>query len=89
VGYGLLVVPQNKEEDEDDAGHASRSSGLLQVEASQAKVSESGLKTSGGVARMVLVALLRWLHRVEAEDGRVDAMDRVGPFYPTLSFSLY
>jgi hypothetical protein len=28
-------------------GHVSRSSGLLHVEVSQARVSESGLKTSG------------------------------------------
>jgi hypothetical protein len=30
-------------------GHASRSSGLLSVEASLASVSQSGLKTGGGV----------------------------------------
>jgi hypothetical protein len=30
-------------------GHASRSSGLLRVEASLARVFQSGLKTSGGV----------------------------------------
>jgi hypothetical protein len=30
-------------------GHASRSSGLLHVEASRSRVSQSGLKTSGGV----------------------------------------
>jgi hypothetical protein len=29
-------------------GHASRSSGLLHMEASQARVSQSGLKTGGG-----------------------------------------
>jgi hypothetical protein len=29
-------------------GHASRSSGLLHVEASLARVSQSGLKTGGG-----------------------------------------
>jgi hypothetical protein len=29
-------------------GHASRSSGLLRVEASLARVSQSGLKTCGG-----------------------------------------
>jgi hypothetical protein len=32
-----------------DAGHASRSSGLLGVEASLARVSQSGLKTGGDV----------------------------------------
>jgi hypothetical protein len=30
-------------------GHVSRSSGLLHVEASRARVFQSGLKTSGGV----------------------------------------
>jgi hypothetical protein len=32
------------------AGHASRSSGLLHVEASLARVSQSDLKTDGGAA---------------------------------------
>jgi hypothetical protein len=40
---------KNRREDEDGAGHISRSSGLLHMEASQAMVSQSGLKTSGGV----------------------------------------
>jgi hypothetical protein len=31
------------------AGYTSRSSGLLRMEASPARVSQSGLKTSGGV----------------------------------------
>jgi hypothetical protein len=34
-------------------GHTSRSSGMLHVEARQARVSQSGLKTSGGAAPMV------------------------------------
>jgi hypothetical protein len=38
VGYGLSVVPQNWREDEDGAGHASRSSVLLRLEASRARV---------------------------------------------------
>jgi hypothetical protein len=33
----------------DNVGHASRSSGLLRVEASQARVFQSCLKTGGGV----------------------------------------
>jgi hypothetical protein len=49
VDYGLSVALQNRLEDEDGMGHALRSSGLLHVEASQAKVSQSGLKTGGGV----------------------------------------
>ena len=39
VGYGLSVAPQNRWEDEDGAGHASGSSGLLLLEASRARVS--------------------------------------------------
>jgi hypothetical protein len=47
VDFGLLVAPQNLWR-EVGAGHASRSSGLLRVEASLARVSQSGLKTDGG-----------------------------------------
>jgi hypothetical protein len=39
VGYGLSVASQNRREDEDGAGHASRSSDLLHMEVSQARVS--------------------------------------------------
>jgi hypothetical protein len=42
----LSVAPQNRRR-EVSAGHASRSSGLLRVEASLTRVSQSGLKTSG------------------------------------------
>jgi hypothetical protein len=45
--FGLSVVPQNRRR-EVGVGHASRSSGLLGVEASLARVSQSGLKTGGG-----------------------------------------
>jgi hypothetical protein len=44
----LSVVPQNRRR-EVGAGHASRSSSLLSVEASLARVSQSGLKTGGCV----------------------------------------
>jgi hypothetical protein len=47
VGFSLSVVPQNQWR-EVDTEHASRSSGLLGVEASLARVSQSGLKTDGG-----------------------------------------
>jgi hypothetical protein len=47
VGFGLSVAPQNRRR-EVGAGHASRSSGLLHVEASLARVFQSGLKTDGG-----------------------------------------
>jgi hypothetical protein len=47
AGFGLSVVPQNRRR-KVNAGHASRSSSLLGMEISLARVSQSGLKTSGG-----------------------------------------
>jgi hypothetical protein len=47
VSFGLLVASQNRWR-EVGAGHASRSNGLLCVEASLTRVSQSGLKTGGG-----------------------------------------
>jgi hypothetical protein len=43
----LSVAPQNRQS-EVGMGHTSISSGLLYVEASLARVSQSGLKTDGG-----------------------------------------
>jgi hypothetical protein len=48
VGFGLSVAPQNRWR-EASVGHTSRSSGLLHVEESLGRVSQSGLKTAGGV----------------------------------------
>jgi hypothetical protein len=45
--FGLSIAPQNRRR-EVDAGHTSRSSGLVCVETSRARVSQSGLKTGGG-----------------------------------------
>jgi hypothetical protein len=47
VGFGLSVASQNRLR-EVGAGHTSRSSGLLGVEVSLARVSQFGLKTGGG-----------------------------------------
>jgi hypothetical protein len=72
VGYGLLDAPQNRWEDEDDAGHTSGSSGLLRQEASWARVSLSSLKTGGGAVRMGM-----WHHhegRVEVKQKTVGSM---------------
>jgi hypothetical protein len=63
-------------------GHTLSSSGLLRLEASQARVSQSGLETSGGTARMVHVAPSRISCGDEAEDGWVDVMGCIGLFYP-------
>jgi hypothetical protein len=38
AGYDLSVVPQNRQKDEDGMRHVSRSSGLLHMEASQARI---------------------------------------------------
>jgi hypothetical protein len=46
VGFSLSVVPQNRQR-EDDAGHSSRSSRLLHLEVSRARVSQSDHKTGG------------------------------------------
>jgi hypothetical protein len=48
VGFGLSIAPQNRRK-EVSAGHVSRSSGLLHVEASLARISQSGLKTGRGM----------------------------------------
>jgi hypothetical protein len=48
VGFGLSVAPQNQRW-EVGVRHASRSSVLFHVEASMARVSQSGLKTGGSV----------------------------------------
>jgi hypothetical protein len=55
VDYGLSVAPQNQQKDKDGEGYASRSTGLLNVDASQVRVFQCGLKTGGGVTRMVHV----------------------------------
>jgi hypothetical protein len=47
VGFSLSAAPQNRQMVV-SAGHASRSSSLLGVKASLARVFQSGLKTGGG-----------------------------------------
>jgi hypothetical protein len=58
VGFDLSVAPQNRRR-EVSVGHASRSSGLLHVEGSLARFSQSDLKTDGdatvGCARGIIV----------------------------------
>jgi hypothetical protein len=46
--FDLSVAPQNRRM-EVGVGHKSRSNDLLRVESSLARVSQSGLKTGGGV----------------------------------------
>jgi hypothetical protein len=85
VCYGLLVVPQNRRMDEDDAGHAPRSSGLLCLEVSRDRVSQSRLKTGGGAMWMVHVVSSHRSYGDEAEDERVDATDCIRLFYPNFA----
>jgi hypothetical protein len=47
AGFGLSVASQNRRR-EVGVGHTSRSSSLLHVKASLARVSQSSLKISGG-----------------------------------------
>jgi hypothetical protein len=82
VGYGLSVVPQNRQEDEDGVRHASRSSGLLRLKASRARISQSSLKTGRGAARMVHVASSQRSCGDEVKDGPVDATGCIRLFYP-------
>jgi hypothetical protein len=62
---------------------------LLHVEASLARVSQSGLKTSGGATMggaRDTIARMRWK---QVEDERVDAMGCLDPATLHLSFSMY
>jgi hypothetical protein len=76
-------------DDEDGTGYASRSRSLLQVEANQNRVFQSSLKTSRGSmtggARDTIVKV----RRIQAEDGRIDAIDCIGPCYHCFVFLLY
>jgi hypothetical protein len=49
VSFGLSVAPQNRQR-EVSAGHASRSSSLLGIKSSLARIFQSDMKTDGGAA---------------------------------------
>jgi hypothetical protein len=68
-------------------GHASRSNGLLRLEVSRARISQSSLKTGEEAAQMVHVASSWRSHEDEAKDGRVHAMGCIGLFY--LNFTVF
>jgi hypothetical protein len=84
VNFDLSVVPQNRWR-EVGVGHATRSSGLLDVEASLARVFQSGLKIWASKLRVVHVAPSQRLRRRQVEDGRVDTMGCVRPCHPTFA----
>jgi hypothetical protein len=85
VDYSLSVAPQNRREDEDGVEHVSRSSSLLYLKASQARVSQSSLKTGRGATWMVHVTSSRRSRGDKAEDERVDAMGCIRLFYPNFA----
>jgi hypothetical protein len=64
---------------------ALRSSGLLHLEASQARVCKSSLKTGGGATRIVYVASSRMSREDQAEDGWIDVTDCIRLCYPYFS----
>jgi hypothetical protein len=64
VGYGFSTVPQNQQDDEDSTGHASRSSSLLCLEASQARVSQSGSKLPEAQRIWCMWLLAFYSHRI-------------------------
>jgi hypothetical protein len=69
AGYGLSVAPQNQREDEDGAGHTSRSSSLLRMEASRARVFQFASKLAEARHQVVHVALSCRLHRDQVKNG--------------------
>jgi hypothetical protein len=60
-----------------------KTNGLLHLEMSRARVSQSSVKTSGGTTRMVHMASLQRSRGDEAEDGRGDETDCIRFFYPS------
>jgi hypothetical protein len=68
--------------DEYGMGHVSRCNGLLRLEATQARVSQSSIKTGGDATWMVHVASSWRLCGDKAEDERVNVTGCIGFFYP-------
>jgi hypothetical protein len=81
VGYGLSVAPQNRCEG-DGVGHVLRSSACFAWK--QFGLGFPSLASRLVEARwwVVHVAPSQRLHRVQVEDGWVDAIGCVGPCYP-------
>jgi hypothetical protein len=67
--------------DEDDAGHASRSNGLLHVKASRLGFPNLASRPAEGRRWVVHMTSLMRLCRVQSKDGRVDAMSCIRPCY--------
>jgi hypothetical protein len=63
--------------------HTSGSNDLFHVKASQFRFFQFASKLAEARRRVVHVASLWRLRRSQVEDGRVDMMGYIGPFYPT------
>jgi hypothetical protein len=61
--------------------HTSRSSGLLRLKVSRARVSQSSLKTGRGAVRMVHVTSSWRSHGDKVEDGWIDMTGCIGLLY--------
>jgi hypothetical protein len=87
AGFDLSVAPQNRWEVAaamggcDGVGHTSKSSGLLHVKASLARISQSVFKTGAWKH----VAPSRMLNQSQVEDGHVIMTGCIGPFYSTFT----
>jgi hypothetical protein len=69
----------------DDMEHALRSSGLLHLEVSRARVFQFASKLAEARRWVVHVAPLWMLHRDQVEDGRVDMTGYVGSCHPYIA----
>jgi hypothetical protein len=67
----------------DGAGHALRYSGFLRVEANQVRISQFASKLTDAWRWVVHMASSQRLRRGQVEDGWVDTIGCVRPFYPT------
>jgi hypothetical protein len=68
-----------------DAGHPSRSSGLLDLKQVLLRFFNLTSRLAQARRRVVHVASSQRLRRVEAKDGRIDTMDYVGPVCPKIT----
>jgi hypothetical protein len=84
AGFSLSVAPQNQKR-EVSTGYTSGSSSLLHVEALLARVSSLVSRLAKERWWLLHVAPLQRLRRVEVEDGWVDTMGCVAPFYPNIT----
>jgi hypothetical protein len=81
AGFGLSVAPQNRWR-EDGTGYASRSGGLLCLEASRARVFSLTSRLAEARRRVVHVTLSQRLRQDQVENGWVNATGYVRPCYP-------